>query len=64
MAENPGMVIDTTDFTIVKKYVDNVIEPKLTIVPSKVTDKGVEAELKFEEGYVKPKVPVIDIDGY
>ena len=62
MAENPGMAVEITDFTGVKKYVDSTSEPQVTIVPSSIIDNEVETELKFEDGYVKPEVPVVDID--
>jgi hypothetical protein len=64
VAENPGMVVEATDFSNVKKYVDDVSEPQVSNAPSTVIDGGVETELKFEDGYVKPEVPVIDIDDY
>ncbi|MDF2905369.1 MAG: Peptidase family [Herbinix sp.] len=63
-AENPGMVVEATDFSGVKKYVEAMEEPQTNVVSSTVTDNGVETELKFEDGYIKPEVPVVDMDHY
>lgn len=63
-AENPGMAIDTIDFSKTKKYVEKREEPVITQKPSIVYEGGTERELKYEDGYVKPEVPVIDVEEY
>lgn len=61
-AENPGMVYEETDFSNVKKYVEDIVKPQVTIVPSLVDDSGVLSNLRFDDGYIKPEVPAIAFD--
>lgn len=62
-ADNPGMAYEKTDFSKVKQYIENKVEGESDTVSSSVVyenDNKDGTNIKFEDDYVKPEVPISD----
>lgn len=58
---NPGMAVEKIDFSKVKKYIENnPVGNKKDIIPSIVTEGDIETQINYEDGYIKPIVPIVE----